>query len=255
MRNCFKLNLFFVCLILQLKIEYVFSQPDCISEMKKGTFVSCTKEYKEVKCIDIQIIVIDYKLSLYNIAYTFLTQTNELLIINKKCNYQTSGIYYNDGRIRKLFGFMKDSIYSFVLSSADIFGYEKDPLSYYCYVIFNKDKHRFNPKTFNSMKNVKNPLNATVTYYPPYVDINNRIFLINNVHPYHLPPDFLLPTKIYPYYKRTKKGDYVANKRYKGDCRTCMRITMNDDRSETYTPIFSANNAVKPKKAVRISGQ
>ena len=214
MNNRNKFKLFIICLILLLKTGYVFSQPNC--DMR----------YDSIKCIDINFTIIDYKLSLYNIAYSFLTKKGEYLTINKKCNYMTTGIPFSDRRTEKIFGFAKDSIYSFVLSSGKIYN-QSDPLSYYSYVIFNKDAHTFDPKTFNSKKKIKNIPNTTVLFID-FVDIDDKIYSIKEVFPFHSAPDYLLPSRIYPFYKLTKKGDYIVNEKYKG-ANNYWRIIENDD--------------------------
>jgi len=228
MKNLIKFNLFVICLIFLLKIDYVFSQPDCSYKIENGLLMPCTQKHDSIKCIDIQFFIINYKLSLYNVAYTFLTKTGEILTINKKCNYLTTGILYDDRRTSKVFGFMKDSIYSIVLSYNDIDKDEKkaDPLSYYSYVKFNNDDHTFNPQTFSPKKKIKRDSKRT-TLFIGFVDIDNGIYSIKAL-PFHPPPDFLLPLKIYPFYKRTIKGDYVVNKKYKGP-NNYWRIVPDDD--------------------------
>ena len=73
--------------------------------------------------------------------------------------------------------------------------------------------------------------------FVPYVDINNKIYSIIYISSFHSPPDFLLPSIIYPYYIRTRKGNYVENKKRKR-CETCHRIMMFDNGAISYTHPF-----------------
>ncbi len=217
----------FIFLMFLIGMQANFAQVSNFDEIR----------YDSIKCTDIKFTIINYELSLYNVAYTFCTKNKEYIVINKKCNYQTTGIYFNDRRIEKLFGFQKDSIYSINLSDEEMdLDEQTDPLSYYSYVKFDKDSQTFNPQTFNHRKKIIKELNV-VFQFNRIVDIDNKIYTIDKVFPFHTPPDFLLPDKIYPFYEFTEKGGYVVNRKFVGVNRY-YRIIMNNDGSTILTPII-----------------
>lgn len=185
--------------------------------------------FNSIKCIDIRFNIIDYELSLYNVAYLFETKNNDTIIINRKSNYQTTGFYYENNRksIFKLCGFQKDSVYSLELKSINSENLIRHPLLYYSYVRIKKDKQTFNPNTFNNKKKIK--IQSDILFQcESFVDMQNKIYSITNLFPIHTPPDYLLPEKIYPFYIIDSKGDYIVNKKWKG-VNNFIRITMAEN--------------------------
>jgi len=201
MSRFFKIS-FFACFMLLFNIETVFSQIDEPIVIK----------YDSIRCIGIDFSIFHYKLSLYNIVYTFCTKDGDTIIMNKRCNYQTSGIYYDDRRWYKLFGFEKDSIYSVLLSEYKMDRDEQDDrLSYYSYVKFSRDRHTFKPQTFNPKQKIRHEKGIIKMSCSKTIDINNKVYAIDGVSPFHGAPDYLLPPKIYPFYILTKEGEYIYN--------------------------------------------
>ena len=79
-------------------------------------------DYDSLKCIDINLSILNYELSLYNVSYFFQTIDGDTIIINKKCNYETTGIFYfrRERLISTLVGFKVDCIYSITLQPFEI---------------------------------------------------------------------------------------------------------------------------------------
>lgn len=207
-----KITIFFFLCLIEQKVIYAQSI-----------------DYDSLRCIDVRFDILNYELSLYNVKYVFQTIDGDTVIINKKCNYETTGISYIQPEIliSTLIGFKVDSIYSITLQPIEI-ECNDDNLWYYCFVKFNfSHPITFDPNTFNKNEATKKGIFFNVG--DNKVDMNNQLFLLLYAFPRHFPPDYLLPEKIYPLYIKNKKGEYKPNKKYKGTRGEYSRIIMLDE--------------------------
>ncbi|HHU46606.1 MAG TPA: hypothetical protein GXZ40_01765 [Bacteroidales bacterium] len=211
-------------------IKIAFLTLFCLLEQK--VIYAQLIHYDSLKCTDIHFNILNYELSLYNVSYVFQTIAGDTIIINRKCNYETTGIhYYRRNRLLStLIGFKEDSIYSITLEPFEIGYNDSSFLGYYCFVKFN-DSTTFDPNTFDEKEAIKKGIYFA---WDNKVDMNNQLFLLFDVFPRHSPPDYLLPEKIYPLYIKNGKGKYKPNKKYKGICGEYQRIIMLDEHG-TYT--------------------
>jgi len=192
--------------------------------------------YDSLKCIDIKFDIINYKLSVYNVAYYFKAKNGDTIIINKKCNYETTGIYYfrSSRLISTLIGFTIDSVYFVTLRKFEV-ECDRDKLWYYCFLKFNSNEGTFNLNTFNVKEATRKGVYFNIG--DNKVDMKNEIFLMYDAFPRHAPPDYLLPEKIYPLYLKNKKGEYKRNKRDQSISGQFNRVTIRDDGSIINEPI------------------
>jgi hypothetical protein len=174
-------------------------------------------KYDNVKCIDVKLETIDFKSGFYKLSYMFLSQQNETIIINYRCNKFNTGILYKNMNDTTLFGFMKDSIYSINLTSQCLTEDEDEGRHrvgyYYRYVKFDEQVcNLFYPDSFN--KNLALQETEFLANKKPrassFVDMNNKVYDLYTPQFGHLPPNYLLPKEVYPYYV-IKNGAMVKN--------------------------------------------